>query len=305
MAGRSHPGPLPPLTAAQAEIRDRLHAHIQELAGKIRERNTRRPRALEQAAQYIQQDLQRLGYQPQLQTYESDRQQVSNIEIEKRGIERPDEIVVIGAHYDTVSGTPGANDNGTGVGAVLELARMARETAFTRTLRLLFFVNEEPPFFQTQQMGSLQYAQRCRDRREDIVAMLSLETIGYYSDEPNSQQYPSGLSGAFPDRGDFVAFVANFASEPLLHSVLAAFRKHVDFPAIGAAVPTDIPGVAWSDQWAFWENEYPAIMLTDTAPFRYRHYHAPSDTPEKVNYDRTARVVDGVWGITKTLARLR
>jgi Zn-dependent M28 family amino/carboxypeptidase len=131
--------------------------------------------------------------------------------------------------------------------------------------------------------------------------MYSLETIGYYSEEPRSQHYPFPLSYFYPDRGNFLAFVANLASRELLHRTIRAFRAHASFPSEGAAAPAFIPGVDWSDQWAFWREGWPALMITDTAPYRYPYYHTAHDTPDKVNYERLARVVRGLEATFRAL----
>lgn len=302
MPGQSYSGPLPPISSTQQEIASGLRPHVERLAGDIGERNTQHPKALESAAQYIETELKSLGYVSKRQVFVASGQQVANIETEVQGTATPNEIVIVGAHYDSVFGTPGANDNGSGVAAVLEVARLFRGKALGRTVRYVFFVNEEPPYFQGEQMGSLVYAKRCRDRKEKIVAMYSLETIGYYSDRPGSQQYPSGLGAVYPDRGDFISIVGNEASAGLLRESVTAFRDTVHFPSIGAAVPESIPGAGWSDHWSFWKQGYPGIMLTDTAPYRYPHYHLGTDTPDKLNYEATARVVDGFSGILKIIA---
>jgi Zn-dependent M28 family amino/carboxypeptidase len=212
-------------------------------------------------------------------------------------------VLIVGAHYDTAGGLPGANDNGSGVTATLELARLFATWPQPVTIRWLFFANEEPPWFQTPEMGSYVYAKRCRERKEDILAMLSLETIGYYCDEPGCQQYPAGFAPVFPDRGDFLGFVANLRSAPVLRRAVAAFRAATTLPAEGAAAPAEIPGVAWSDHWSFWEFGYPALMVTDTAPFRYPWYHTAHDTPEKLDYERLARAVTGLEAVIRDLAR--
>jgi hypothetical protein len=164
------------------------------------------------------------------------------------------------------------------------------------------FTNEEPPYFQTSTMGSLVYAGACRARGDEIVAMISLETIGYYSKEIGSQVYPiPGLSLIYPTRGNFVGFVANPSSRHLLRQILGVFRAHATIPSEGAALPALVPGIGWSDQWAFWQHGYPGVMVTDTAPFRYPHYHQDSDTPDKLDYDGLTRVV---LGMEKVIASL-
>jgi Zn-dependent M28 family amino/carboxypeptidase len=201
-----------------------------------------------------------------------------------------------------VLGAPGANDNGTGVAAMLALARRFSGQKPRRTLRFVAFANEEPPHFQTAEMGSVVYAQRSRERSENVVAMLSLETLGYYDDAQGSQVYPPPIGLFYPSTGNFVGFVSNVSSRKLLRDVVGDFRSHTRFPSEGAALPAVIPGVGWSDHWAFWQAGYPALMVTDTAPFRYPHYHTGADTPDKIDYERLARVVAGLERSIRRLA---
>ena len=170
-----------------------------------------------------------------------------------------------------------------------------------RTLRLVAFVNEEPPFFQTDQMGSRVYARRCRERGENVVAMLSLETIGYYSDNEGSQNYPFPFNLFYPGTGNFVGFIGNVSSRALVRKVKADFKKHLVFPCESAAVPGAITGIGWSDHWSFWEEDYPALMVTDTALFRYDEYHTRADTPDKMEFEGFTQVVKGLMGVTAEL----
>ncbi|HYW79671.1 MAG TPA: M28 family peptidase, partial [Thermoguttaceae bacterium] len=212
-----------------------------------------------------------------------------------------DEIVVVGSHYDTVVGTPGANDNTSGVAALLALARRFTQKKTDRTLRFVALVNEEPPYFQSETMGSRVYARRCAERRENIVAMLSLETIGYYDDAEGSQNYPPPFGELYPSEGNFIGFIGNAASGDLVRQAVATFRQNEPFPCEGAALPESVPGVGFSDQWSFWQEGYPALMVTDTAMFRYPHYHTAEDTIDKVDFDRTARVVRGLGHVIAAL----
>lgn len=301
MPGRSHRGPLPPLTAEEQVLRERLRGHVRHLAGEIGERNLLRPAALRAAADFIEASLREHLDSVSSQDFTAQGQPVRNVEAERRGTARGGQIVVVGAHYDSVFGCPGADDNGSGVAALLELARLLPR-APGRTVRLVAFVNEEPPFFTGEDMGSLRYARRCRERGEDVVAMLSLETIGYYTDAPGSQSYPFPLSAFYPGTGDFIGFVGDVRSRGLVRTAVRSFRRHTAFPSQAAAVPGVLPGVGWSDHWAFWQAGYRAIMVTDTAPFRYPHYHSPGDTPDQLDYDRLARVVAGLSRVVADLA---
>ncbi|UCG52337.1 MAG: M20/M25/M40 family metallo-hydrolase [Candidatus Latescibacterota bacterium] len=286
---------------AENKLENRLRAHVDMLADSIGERNIWCPDALSAAATYIERFLVGRGYEVRSQTFETDRLPVRNLEVEIAGSTRAEEIVVVGAHYDSVVDSPGANDNASGVAGLLEIARRLAGTHPSRTLRLVAFVNEEPPFFQSAHMGSRRYAKRCRERGENIVAMLSLETIGYYSSEKGSQHYPFPFSFFYPNTADFIGVVGNLSSRSLVKQVESAFEKHSDFPCESASVPGWITGIGWSDHWAFWKEGYRAIMVTDTALFRYPYYHTRDDTPDKVDFASLARVVDGLTAVTAEL----
>jgi Zn-dependent M28 family amino/carboxypeptidase len=301
--GRSWTGTFEPLTAEEAAIADNLRRHVAAVAS--REHNLFRPEELEASARYIERAFAALGYTVAAQRYAVGSIEVRNLEVEVAGGARRSEIVVVGAHYDSVAGAVGANDNGSGVAAVIELARLMRDSRPARTLRFVAFVNEEPPFFKSEAMGSRRYARRARERGENIVAMFSLETIGYYSDRPGSQRYPFPLGLFYPSTGHFIAFVSNLGSRPLLHEALAAFRRHAKFPSEGVAAPAFVPGVDWSDQWSFWREGYPALMVTDTALYRYPYYHTMEDTPDKLDYERMARLVAGLHRMLSELAQAR
>jgi len=294
MPGNSYQGPMPPATDELRAMEQELQAHVYTLGGEIGERNVFHYDKLIISAEYIRAEFRKLGYKVNHQAYEVFGKICENIEVEVRGTDRADEILVIGAHYDSVQGSPGANDNGTGVAALLVLARAFVQTPMSRTMKFVAFVNEEPPFFQTQDMGSWVYAKRSRRQGENIILMLSLETIGYYTHEPQSQRYPPPLSLIYPSTGNFLAFVSNIGNGSWVRKAIGIFRGHASFPSEGAALWGGMPGVGWSDHWAFWEEGYPAIMVTDTAPYRDPYYHTAHDTPDHIDYESLARVVSGL-----------
>ena len=302
MPGISYTGPLHPLSQEEGKIRDRLRTHVSMLASDIGERNMWHYQALKATASYITKIFTNLGYRVEEQTFESRGREVKNLIVELPGITAPEEIIVVGAHYDSVKGSPGANDNGSGIAAVLEIARLLKQARPARTVRFAAFVNEEPPFFYAQEMGSRVYATRSRERGEQIVAMLSLETIGYYADGPGTQQYPPPLSFLYPKEGNFIGFVSNLGSRTLVHKAIASFRQHTKFPSEGLAAPGWITCISLSDHWPFWQAGYKAIMVTDTALFRYPYYHSLQDTPDNIDYSRTARVVKGLARVVMDLA---
>ena len=301
MPGRSYAGPLDPLTEHEQALSTELREHVGVLAGKIGERNLIRVRALRAAADYLRASLAGMGYDVREQAFRVEGEEVRNLEVEVKGSARPEEIVLIGAHYDSVIGAPGANDNASGVAALVALARWAREREFARTVRFVAFVNEEPPFFQSKAMGSRVYAREAKKRGEKIVAMLSLETIGCYTDAKGSQSYPVPFSFLYPKTGNFIAFVGNVGSRDLVHRVISIFRETTKFPSEGAAAPGWIPGIGWSDQWSFWQEGYSGVMVTDTALFRYAEYHTERDLPEMLDYERMARVVAGLEHVIEVL----
>jgi len=282
--------------------KEELQDHVRRLAVEIGERHIQLPAKLHEAGDYIRQTWVEQGYEVILYPYLAKGVESVNYEISLPGVENPKEIILIGAHYDSVPGCPAANDNGSGVAALLALSRGMRTVTPAVTVRFVAFVNEEPPFFQTEEMGSLVHARASRARGDDIVAMISLETIGYYRDEESSQAYPPPFNLFYPDVGNFLGFVGNFSSRALVRDCIRVFRETTLFPSEGGAPPGQIPGIGWSDHWAFWQEGYRALMVTDTAPFRYPHYHTREDTPDKVDYERMARVAAGLTRVVIHLA---
>ena len=302
------PGPTSvrtqPLSERQMVLRDGLRRDVQKLAGEIGERNLVRYEALSAAANYLELGLTEAGYKVERNEFEVATPQgprsTSNLIVELKGNKQPEEIVVVGAHYDSREGTPGADDNASGSAAVLSLARTFTKSTPGRTLRFVFFTNEE--YFRQDLMGSLVYAKLCRARKENIVAMLSLETIGHFSDVAGSQKYPFPINLFYPSTGNFLGFVGNVASRSLVRAAIGSFRTVATLPSEGVAAPEFIEGVGWSDHWSFWQQGYSGIMITDTAPFRNPHYHEATDTPDTMNYARLARAVDEMETVVRVLA---
>jgi len=302
MPRRSYTGDLKPMSQDEAKIRDDLKGYVTHLAETIGRRNVDYAYdGLKSAAGFIETTLRSQGYDVHSYEFVVDGNPVRNLEVQIQGAKTADKNLIVGAHYDAFGETPGADDNASGVAALLELAGSLKNSKPDRTIRLVFFVNEEPPDFQTDKMGSLVYARQLHDQKVNVTGMISLETIGYYSDVEGSQQYPAGMGILYPYTGNFIGFVGNIGSRSLVRRAIKAFRESADFPSEGVAAPSGLTGIGWSDQWAFWQQGYKAIMVTDTAPFRNHNYHQPSDTPEKLDYDRTARVVAG---LQKTVLKL-
>lgn len=284
-------------TSSQAPLPARLERHVRSIASV--EHNTGHPMALEQAALYIETSLAAEGYAVRRQEYTFEGHRVRNLEVSITSsppTKTPNRIFIVGAHYDSAPGAPGANDNGSGTAAVLELARLLKgiRLAAGTELKFVFFVNEEPPYFLGEGMGSVQHARDLRKRGQPVEAALILETIGCYSSAPNSQRYPPGLEKLYPNTGNFIAFVGTLENSELVRKTLAAFRAASTFPAEGLAAPAYVEGVTLSDHTSYNRQGYPALMITDTAFLRYPYYHTAQDTPDKLDYGGMSRVVQGL-----------
>ncbi len=309
MPGESYTGNVPTLSETQRESAKRMMKSVEMLASTIGERSVREPENLAKAAAWLNQSFASLGYRVSRQIYKTDFPDLSiygvpseNIIAEKRGTSAEKEILVVGAHYDSLLGTVGADDNASGVAAVLELAQRLASTEFKRTVRFVAFVNEEPPFFRSDYMGSLRYARMLKARGEDVIGMLSIESVGFYSDAPNSQDYPKPFSLIYPNVGNFIGIVGDISSRQLVKKVSRVFRESARIPSEAGSIFSFVPGIGSSDHWAFWQAGYQGVMLTDTAPYRNPHYHERSDTADKLDYRRMCLVVDGLEAVVRSLA---
>lgn len=304
MPGVSHRGPLPALTEAQSELATELKSQVIRLASDVGKRSIYHPKELAAAALYLKTELASYGYEVRDHSFPSKGAGTPNLEATLPGSDatRATEIIVIGAHYDTTQRSPGADDNASGCAGVLALAKRFAGKPQARTIRFVLFPNEELPTGGTPEMGSWIYAETCKAAGDRIVAMLALEMLGYYSDEPNSQKYPPPLSALYPSTGDFIAFVSRFDDRSLVKRCVGAFREAAAFPSEGAALPSVIRDIGRSDHASFWRMGYPALMVTDTANFRNPNYHKATDTPETLDYERMARVVEGLEAVIRRLS---
>jgi Zn-dependent M28 family amino/carboxypeptidase len=242
------------------------------------------------------------GHAVHEQPFEARGVPCANLEVIRKGTDPAAPCLVVGAHYDTVPGTPGADDNASGVAALIEIARAFAELSPRRTVRLVAFANEEAPHFGGPGMGSLVYARALKAAGEKVRLMASLEMLGYYSDAPGSQRYPPLLDAFYPDAGNYIGLVGNLAAWGPLRELHGAFKAASPFPVEHLAAPEWVPGVSLSDQYAFWENGYKAVMVTDTAFYRNPHYHLESDTPDTLDHGALGAVTDGLAGAFARLA---
>ena len=302
MPAQSYRGQFTALKPEEIALQTLLKQDIQKIASEIGARNSGQYAKLNATKDFLEEAFTKAGYKPKSLEYKIQGKSYYNLEVEKIGIDKPQEIVVVGGHYDTAFTSIGANDNATGAAATLELARIFATKSTKRTIRFVEFTNEEPPYFWTKDMGSFVYAKQLHQRGENIVAMLSLETMGYFSDIEKSQRYPFPIGLIYPNQGNFIGFIGNVQSGDLVRKAIASFRNHAQFPSEGASLPDWISGIGWSDHWSFWQQGYPAIMVTDTAIYRYPHYHTQQDTLDKINFDKFTRVVTGLTEVISDLA---
>ena len=281
---------------------DKLHRHVLAISEGIGERHYEQPESLEKTAQYIEQAFDNCGLELSFQSY--GRLPFRNVVAEITGTTTPNDIIIVGAHYDTVWLSPGADDNASGVAALLELACLLAKDRHDRTLRFVAFANEEQPFADTEDMGSQVYVQSLRAQEENVMAMYSLEMLGYYSDKPNSQNYPAPLRWFYPDTASFVAFVSNVRSSLLLLKSIRRFRHHSNIHAEGLIMPERLmPDIRRSDHASFWDAGYPALMVTDTSFYRNSNYHTVGDVARTLDYTKMAAVVAGLRGMLAEGAR--
>jgi Zn-dependent M28 family amino/carboxypeptidase len=288
------------LFMALPEIKDNLQCHVLALAEEIGARNLSFYGNLEKAAQYIEKEFTDMGYPVMKQTYQVEGKSTANLIAQKNGSANTDEIIVVGAHYDTILSSPGADDNASGVAGLLELARLWKEEAGKKTVRFVAFTLEEPPFYKTDRMGSRVYAKSVKN--ENITAMICLEMLGYYTNKDKSQEYPlSFMKAIYPPIGNFIAVVGNFSSRSLVKRVEKTFKKSTSTPVESISAFEFVTGVDFSDHASFWDEGFPAVMITDTAFYRNPHYHAESDLPDTLDYSTFAQTV---WGLYHTLFAL-
>ena len=280
----------------------RLRAHVVMLSVTIGARDAYSQKGRERARDYVAAQLKAAGYAPKLLPYESrlmigvpNGSRFHNVEalLPVRAPE-PRGAWVIGAHYDSAPGTPGADDNASGVAVLLEVARLLKARAPGREVRFVAFGTEEPPSFGTRNMGSWQYARALKDGGVLVHGVVVLEMLGFYNPRSGSQLYPPFMHLFFPDHGGFVGAVANIESRGLLSAFGAAWRKASRFPLTLSILPGPFASLALSDQLNFWTHGYPAVMVSDTAFYRNANYHESTDLPDTLDYERMAEVADAI-----------
>lgn len=301
MPGRSFSGPLPALSPAEKLLAARLRKHVEALAVGIGVRHAELGDSLRMSAKYCTSQFVQRDFGVEIESFDFQGVSQQIVVAEITGRRKPKEVIVIGAHYDTVLGSPGADDNASGVAALIEIASLLKDVPMDRTVRFVAFPNEEYHGEDWRHMGSYHHAKRSHDRGDQVVGMLSLEMLGYFSNEVGSQKYPFPFNLFYPERGNFIGFIGNYASRDWVRRVVRNFRELAAFPSEGAAAPERFKDIARSDHWSFWQFDCPALMVTDTSNFRFPYLHGTDDTPDKVDFDAMARIT---LGLAKVIAKL-
>jgi len=279
---------------------DRLRKHVSALSQTFAPRDYARVENLDRAADYIEREFREAGAEISEQAFVVDSQHYRNI-IARFGPETKERIVV-GAHYDVCGPYPGADDNASGIAGLIELAHLLGKQKLHTRVELVAYTLEEPPFFRTEQMGSAVHAESLVETHAKLRAMLCLEMIGYFTDEPNSQQYPLAELGAlYPNKGNFIALVGAFDDIALLRRVKRAMIAASDLPLRSINAPRTLQGVDFSDHLNYWNHGFPALMITDTAFYRNKRYHHPEDVIGTLDFKRMAEVVKQVYGAVMEL----
>lgn len=303
MPGRSFSGPLPELSTAEKQLAARLRKHVEELAVGIGVRHAELNDSLLKSARYCASQFVQSGLPVEIESFDFQGVSQQIVVAEIAGKRRPKEVIVIGAHYDTVLGSPGADDNASGVAALIEIAALLKDVPMDRTVRFVAFPNEEYHGEDWRNMGSYHHAKRSHDRGDQLIGMISLEMLGYFSSEMGSQKYPFPFNLFYPEQGNFIGFIGNFASRKWVRDVVRNFRELTAFPSEGAAAPERFKDIARSDHWSFWQFDCPALMVTDTSNFRFPYLHGEDDTPDKVDFDAMARIALGLAKVIVKLAQ--
>jgi hypothetical protein len=279
-----------------------LRRHVETLTVTIGERSFYNPAKLEETARYLASCYRSMGLPVAMEPYPHALGTVANVVARLSPGPRPTLHYLLGAHYDSVDGTVGADDNASAVAVQLETARQLAALAASKTagvtVTFVAFALEEPPAFATRSMGSRVYARKARETGERVDGMICLEMVGYCCRAPGCQSYPFPLTFlGYPKEGNFIGIVGNWRSRPLAHSLERAFLSNRDLPVVSLSVPLNgwiLPSVRLSDHASFWDHGFQAVMVTDTAFYRNPHYHLPSDTMDTLDFRFMAELVESL-----------
>lgn len=279
----------------------RLEKHVRVLSETFIPRNHLHIEILDKVAAYIRNEFEQTNGRTSEQTYHIDNREYRNV-ILQLGPET-NERIIVGAHYDAAGEFPGADDNASGVAGLIELAHLFDEVSLPMTIELVAYTLEEPPYFRTDMMGSAIHAKAMSEQGILIRMMISLEMIGYFSDELNSQHFPLNvLKYLYPSEGNWIAVIGNLTSGSDVRRVKYLMHRAMELPVYSFNAPSDLFGIDWSDHLNYWNNGYSGIMITDTSFLRNTNYHTEYDTYERLDYDRMSMVIVGVYEAVLSIA---
>jgi Zn-dependent M28 family amino/carboxypeptidase len=274
-----------------------MYNDVETLTSVNPPRNYKNPTSLNKIAEYIHNEFGKLNCKVEYQAYKVNGVEYKNV-IALFG-EESGERIIIGAHYDVYGDYPGADDNASAVAALLETARIlnANSPKLKDPVDFVAYALEEPPFFDTEFMGSAVHARFLNETNIPVKIMICFEMIGYYSDQPNSQGFPlPGLSLMYPSKGNFIAVVGKFSQRKIVKRVKELMKKYSNIDVYPVAIPL-LEGLAGlSDHKSYWKYNYPAVMINDTSFFRNPNYHSETDTIDTLNFEKMTEVVKGVYG---------
>jgi len=281
---------------------DILAQHTRILSEQLIPRNSDNPKKLLTVAKYIEKNLSHSSSNVSLRYFDVKDRNYANV-IARYGPES-NEVIIIGAHYDAYSEFPGADDNASGIAGLIELGKLIKTLDLKNRIELVAYSLEEPPNFATPNMGSALHAREFRQKNKKVKIMISLEMIGYFSDGENSQSYPLKLLELiYPNKGNFIAVIDQVFSNKA-QGIKSAINQNTDLPAYSINAPAFIPGIDFSDHRNYWANGYPAVMVTDTSFYRNHNYHTVNDTFDRLDYEKMAKVVYGIYKYVQAIDSL-
>ena len=284
------------------ETIERLKDHLRALTLTIGERSVFLSENLKKTEKYIASFYRDIGVSVHTEPYRYRDLPVANIVAEISLCANPSKRYLLGAHYDSVTGTVGADDNASAIAVQLETARHLKRLKGHKELdlvvKLVFFALEEPPVYGSRFMGSKVYSRKAKEKKEKIDGMICLEMVGYSCHNPGCQSYPFPLMFlGYPKKGNFIGIVGNFRSRQFTQSLFQSFQRNPELPVVKLTAPFGgwmLPAVRLSDHASFWDRGFKAVMITDSSFYRNPHYHLPSDTMEKLDYRFMAELVESL-----------
>ncbi len=268
--------------------REKIRRHLEEIVGDRYPFSSRTK--IEFAQDYIHHEFQSYGLATEENSFVFQGETFANVIANHSG--EKNSVFILGALFDAVENSPGADDNASGIALLLEIARILSQEKFLNSLRFAAFNLEE-----FGMIGSSQHVRKIREEKQKIIGMISLEMVGYIDSTPGAQKLPEALRGRYPSSGDFIGLVSNGKSKKMLQAFYERMRELPNLPVQKLVVPFNgwlFPATRLSDHSPFWDAGYPALLVTDTSFFRNPHYHLPTDTIDTLNLDFMQRVAEGI-----------